>query len=124
MFGLDFASGFVLPLQGFWNTLIYIVTSLPACAALGKDIKASLFGARAPVPNKRPLSLTFSKHHHRALGSDDVRADPEICIENKPSVVYQTLNDSQDDGIAQELMLPDPCHTHASRQEEAGLMRV
>ena len=28
---LEFASAFVLPLQGFWNALIYATTSLPAC---------------------------------------------------------------------------------------------
>lgn len=29
-FCLNFASSFVLPLQGFWNSLIYISISLPA----------------------------------------------------------------------------------------------
>jgi hypothetical protein len=33
-FGLSFASGLVLPLQGFWNTVIYVATSLPACKVL------------------------------------------------------------------------------------------
>lgn len=28
---LEYASAFVLPLQGFWNALIYAITSLPAC---------------------------------------------------------------------------------------------
>lgn len=30
-FGLNFAAALVLPCQGFWNGLIYIVTTLPAC---------------------------------------------------------------------------------------------
>jgi hypothetical protein len=33
-FGLSLASGLVLPLQGFWNTVIYVATSWPACMAL------------------------------------------------------------------------------------------
>lgn len=33
-FGLNYASGMVLPLQGFWNTIVYIFISLPACKAL------------------------------------------------------------------------------------------
>lgn len=33
-FGLDLASGLLLPLQGFWNTIIYIVTSWAACRSL------------------------------------------------------------------------------------------
>jgi hypothetical protein len=32
--GLEFASAFVLPLQGFWNAVIYTSTSLPACKQL------------------------------------------------------------------------------------------
>jgi hypothetical protein len=34
VFGLDFASGLVLPLQGFWNAVVYIAISFPACKAL------------------------------------------------------------------------------------------
>ncbi|KAF8435206.1 hypothetical protein BGX38DRAFT_1054231, partial [Terfezia claveryi] len=30
-FGLNFASALVLPCQGFWNGLIYIITTFPAC---------------------------------------------------------------------------------------------
>lgn len=36
--GLSFASAFVLPLQGFWNALIYTTTSLRACKAFWRDI--------------------------------------------------------------------------------------
>lgn len=35
---LEFMSAFVLPLQGFWNACIYIVTSWKACKTLGEDI--------------------------------------------------------------------------------------
>ena len=38
-FGLDFSSGLVLPLQGFWNTVIYVVTSWAACKALVSDLR-------------------------------------------------------------------------------------
>lgn len=41
---LLFASAFVLPLQGFWNCIIYIVTSWKACRMLADDV---LNGARA-----------------------------------------------------------------------------
>ncbi|KAH6712131.1 hypothetical protein BKA61DRAFT_691786 [Leptodontidium sp. MPI-SDFR-AT-0119] len=36
---LEFASAFVLPLQGFWNALIYATTSLPACRQVWAQIK-------------------------------------------------------------------------------------
>jgi hypothetical protein len=38
IFALNYASGLVLPLQGFWNAIIYIFTSLPACSALVQRI--------------------------------------------------------------------------------------
>lgn len=36
--GLSYASAFVLPLQGFWNALIYTTTSLRACKEFWGDI--------------------------------------------------------------------------------------
>ncbi|KAJ4302114.1 hypothetical protein N0V88_002250 [Collariella sp. IMI 366227] len=36
---LEFMSSFVLPLQGFWNAIIYCVTSWRACQILWEDIK-------------------------------------------------------------------------------------
>ena len=44
-FGLNYASSFVFPLQGFWNVLVYIITSRTAC----KDLWASLRGRGAPL---------------------------------------------------------------------------
>lgn len=41
---LEYMSAIVLPLQGFWNAIIYIVTSWKACQLLADDI---LHGARA-----------------------------------------------------------------------------
>lgn len=41
-FGLSFASGLVLPLQGLWNTVIYVATSLPACKALFRRLAEKL----------------------------------------------------------------------------------
>lgn len=37
--GLAFASAFVLPLQGFWNALIYTTTSLPACRQVWTQLR-------------------------------------------------------------------------------------
>lgn len=34
IFGLDIASALFLPLQGFWNAVVYIAASFPACRAL------------------------------------------------------------------------------------------
>lgn len=37
---LEYMSAFVLPLQGFWNAVIYITTSWKACKMLGEDMAA------------------------------------------------------------------------------------
>jgi hypothetical protein len=37
---LEYASSFVLPLQGFWNALIYTTTSLPACKQVWANLKS------------------------------------------------------------------------------------
>ena len=39
-YGMQVVTALVLPLQGFWNCVIYIATSLPACKALFKHIVA------------------------------------------------------------------------------------
>jgi hypothetical protein len=36
--GLEYISAFVLPLQGFWNAIIYASTSLSACQAFWKQL--------------------------------------------------------------------------------------
>lgn len=41
---LEYMSAFVLPLQGFWNAIIYITTSWKACKMLGSDIVAFCSG--------------------------------------------------------------------------------
>ncbi|KAK4162730.1 putative G-protein coupled receptor 157 [Cladorrhinum sp. PSN259] len=37
---LEYMSAFVLPLQGFWNAIIYMVTSWQACRMLWEDIRS------------------------------------------------------------------------------------
>lgn len=43
---LEYMSAFVLPLQGFWNAVIYMVTSWKACKNLWDEIRYSLKGGR------------------------------------------------------------------------------
>lgn len=38
-FGLNYTSSFVLPLQGFWNSLIYVSISWPAFRTLWGDMR-------------------------------------------------------------------------------------
>ncbi|CAG8006878.1 unnamed protein product, partial [Penicillium nalgiovense] len=43
-FGLNYASSFVLPLQGFWNSLIYVSISWPAFRTLWRDLRGNSMG--------------------------------------------------------------------------------
>lgn len=47
-FGLNYTESLVLPLQGFWNALVYIVTSQTACVDLWREVT----GAQE-LPTKR-----------------------------------------------------------------------
>lgn len=46
-FGLNYVSSFVLPLQGFWNSLIYVSISWPAFKSLGAELQYRVEFARA-----------------------------------------------------------------------------
>ncbi len=74
-FPLLFISAFVLPLQGFWNAAIYIVTSLPACKALLSQILDYWAPSRKIKPSSPyPPSITPK----RSIGSsaDSIKGFP------------------------------------------------
>lgn len=67
---LEFASAFVLPLQGFWNAVIYTTTSLPACKHFWRKLRGhnqgsgieltQMSGAFPARPVARPSQADFS----------------------------------------------------------------
>jgi hypothetical protein len=58
---LFYASAFVLPLQGFWNAIIYAVTSWAACKSFWATIVATVWsGGRSPI-----VEITNARNHHR-----------------------------------------------------------
>ena len=61
-FPLNYASALVLPLQGWWNFVVYVTTSLPATKALLRKI-FYLFLRREPVPKTHIVKgvRTYSK---------------------------------------------------------------
>jgi hypothetical protein len=95
VYGLNFASGLVLPLQGFWNTVINIMTSLPACKALWVDLTYR-FRRRGSDMNM-PMSLGLSKNTHQSLPSRDARADIVMILDSKTRVVHHDSRREQDD---------------------------
>ncbi|KUJ21415.1 uncharacterized protein LY89DRAFT_433069 [Mollisia scopiformis] len=64
---LECFSAFVLPLQGFWNALIYATTSIPACKSLWKQVK-----------EQRRLSGSGLRNLARGFPSDGESVQPHI----------------------------------------------
>ncbi|KAL8796019.1 MAG: hypothetical protein Q9195_001595 [Heterodermia aff. obscurata] len=62
-FALNYASSLVFPLQGFWNVLVYIITSQTAC----KCLWARMRGRPPPSPERDTMSS--------AEGKKDVKLD-------------------------------------------------
>ena len=79
IFGLGYASGLVLPLQGFWNATIYIFTSLPACKALMRRITTALHIDRMPRWRNGRFSTTAASSGSHGPGS---RNQPADCSES------------------------------------------
>lgn len=87
--GLQYASALVLPLQGFWNAVIYIMTSLPAVKSLYhrtcgsyKSRNFSLSTINLPgqkqneVDDSRPDSKGSSKVSKHTTDTDDIDMQP------------------------------------------------
>lgn len=55
---LEYMSALVLPLQGFWNALIYCTTSWKACKMLGEDVVA-FFRPNSKAARAAPPSAGF-----------------------------------------------------------------
>lgn len=55
---LLYMSAFVLPLQGFWNAIIYCTTSWKACKMLGEDV-ALLFSSKQRMPSRAAAKSTM-----------------------------------------------------------------
>jgi len=59
-FGLNFASALVLPCQGFWNGVIYIITTFPACKQFFYRFLNHLrmLVGKNPIDRRRPMRTT------------------------------------------------------------------
>ncbi|KAL5383917.1 hypothetical protein DPSP01_005717 [Paraphaeosphaeria sporulosa] len=56
IFGLNLASALVLPLQGFWNSMIYISTTWPECKRALADTLDALSSRRTARRDQRPYA--------------------------------------------------------------------
>ncbi|RGP64420.1 hypothetical protein FSPOR_7950 [Fusarium sporotrichioides] len=90
---LEYMSAFVLPLQGFWNALIYIVTSWSACKNLKNDIRmgqrpdvTELVGGMRPEvgPNHHSGHHRHSLGHIRRSNKYETESMTELANESRP----------------------------------------
>ena len=72
IFALNLAASLVLPLQGFWNAVIYIATSLPAC----KLLMARITGRDGTYEVKWPLSLRKLSHPPSTRAASQQNSQP------------------------------------------------
>jgi len=83
IFGLNLAAAFVLPLQGFWNAVIYMATSSFAVKCLWQDIMAAFrlkFGTAPSVQAGRPSSsarATELNDRASKISSNTINYDPK-----------------------------------------------
>lgn len=78
VFGLQFAAALVLPLQGFWNAVIYVATSGYACRCMWRDILVFL-GLRKPAVEAVPMrrrGLSFDSRGGWQAESDTTSLKP------------------------------------------------
>lgn len=87
-FGLNFASALVLPCQGFWNGLIYIITTLPACKQFFYQIqnRFRVLAGKKPIDRRRPVrhrhGLSNVRPGGNLDGSYDSKKIPQSRIES------------------------------------------
>lgn len=83
VFGLNIAAAIVLPLQGFWNAIIYMATSSFAVKSLWEDIKISCRSTPVRRPSEqsshRPSTMQANELDDRAskVSSNTMTYDPE-----------------------------------------------
>jgi hypothetical protein len=80
--GLEYASAFVLPLQGFWNALIYTVTSFRACKDFWRDLTAS---KRPGVSGLKQMNIFAENRDQNRSNKMYVETDSMTELAGRPS---------------------------------------
>lgn len=86
VFGLNLAAALVLPLQGFWNAIIYMATSSYAVKCLWEDIKEAC----------RPLSTKRASLHvkHQTINSQVTELDDRASKASSNTIQYDPKRSS------------------------------
>jgi hypothetical protein len=99
---LECLAAFVLPLQGFWNALIYATTSLPACRSLWKQVREKKRLSGSGIRNlRRGFPETAESHaphvgHKRTSSRRDLETDSMTELkESRPHTGREGSGDSE-----------------------------
>lgn len=76
IFGLNLASALVLPLQGFWNMMVYISTTWPECKRASREIMDAIAAAKHPDKLRILHSRKDSDHTLTAKDNRDFNSLP------------------------------------------------
>jgi len=68
---MNYASAFVFPLQGFWNVVVYIVTSQTACRRLWFDVSRCFCRTPEQPMSSRKLSSSQASSRIMKRSSED-----------------------------------------------------
>ncbi len=92
-FALNVCSSIVLPLQGFWNTVIYFTTSLPICKRVWAEIQGKRRGRRGK--RKRERGCRECERRERMLDSRRANrgSDDESEVEFKGRLSERSIVD-------------------------------
>ena len=86
---LEYMSAFVLPLQGFWNTIVYVITSWSAFKALFGDVQ-SFFRHREVVQGRRPTSAADVLSSFRPGGNNNFHKMGSIRGGARSNISYES----------------------------------
>ncbi|KAF2691619.1 hypothetical protein K458DRAFT_286597 [Lentithecium fluviatile CBS 122367] len=110
IFGLNLASALVLPLQGFWNAMIYTSTTWPECKRAFAETLDAL--SRIRSSSRR---ISYSKDSNHTLSTNDNQEFAAIPLDKvataSESQQYLQSRESSVDTMRPEKGLPRPVHT-------------
>lgn len=95
--GLEFASAFVLPLQGFWNSIIYATTSIPACKSFWRELRGHKVFSSQPL---RRVSTNFSPNNESSRDPPSSRGGVFTEIDSLTTIESRRNSRASRTGVA------------------------
>ena len=119
-FGLSYVASFLFPLQGFWNALVYIITSRTACKEFWNSIRGRNKGSVDEIVGTRQVGTSYKRGKTGSFHTDEEELRPKgMMFKEDVRTDSSTRLHAQDshDGV---LALPSPDATTRSSVVEPG----